>query len=308
MPVSALLPGLRERTLHSTDRLMATRAAFRAAGAGGSGLDPAQLFSARHLRQLCSALPLDQVNLILEAERLREEGLAFARSGDDADAAIHLARAAAIAERPVLSHHARIALLSFQLAADAYLWHRRGDPAAAAHSLEGAIVAAVELETLYGHDMEFRRIHLARNILRVRMGHSSPYGVAADSIALLLYIGGDGQRWPITAGDGVGSPARLTAGERGWAIDELLLNLALPGFDIRAIAGRLPLLQAAANMEPCLGAAVEWCRAMIGRHRRDYRLFLHHAIGFFEWGRSELAQAARVIDIALDELGYISSR
>lgn len=299
------MPRLRERTLHSTDRLSAARAAFRDAGPGENRLDPAQHFSARHLSQLASALPLDQVSLILEADRIREEGLALSRGGADHDAAIVLARAAAIAERPSLSHHARIALLGFQLAADAYLRHRRGDPAAAIHDLEGAIVAAVELETLHGHDMEFRRIHLARNILRVRTGCASPYSVAADSIALLLYIAGNRQRWPIATGHGIGSPTRLNSDERAWAIDELLVNLALPDFDIRAIAGRLPLLEAAAPAEPCLGAAVEWCRAMIGRHRRDYRLFLHHAIRFFESGRGQLIRAAGAIDAALDDLGFI---
>lgn len=305
MRVSGLMPRLRERTLHSTDRLSAARAAFRDAGPGEIGLDAAQQFSARHLGQLATALPLDQVSLILDAERTREEGLALARSGDDRAAAIFLARAAAIGAQPSLSHHARITLLSFQLAADAYLWHRRGDPAAAIHDLEGAIVAAVELETLHGHDMEFQRIHLARNILRVRIGSASPYSVAADSIALLLYIAGNRQRWPIATGHGIGSPARLSADERAWAIDDLLVNLAQPDFDIRAIAGRLPLLEAAASAEPCLAAAVEWCRAMIGRHRRDYRLFLHHAIRFFESGRGRLGRAAGVIDAALDDLGFL---
>jgi hypothetical protein len=291
------------------DRLSAARLAFRTnEWAGERRLDAGKQFSAQYLRRLAAVLTLEEITTILTAEQYREQGLALSRGGDNHAAGALLAQAATTCEQAQLSRHASVAALSFQLAAEAYIRHRLGDHAGAIRDLENAIIAAAELEAVFGHDMEFRRVHLARNILRVRTSEPIGRNVVADHIALLRYIGGDVARWPIVTGRGVGNPAAMTVGQAAWVIDELLVNLALPALDLGRNVDLLPKPEDCGDHDSDLHAAALWCHALANLARDRQQGFIDHATSFFEAGSGCLIHAGRHLESLLQDLGIVLDR
>lgn len=310
MSVTNLVPG-REiiRFMHSrsesssTDRLKQARRAFHGSTSMAALQHSTRFFWTRCLQQLSTVLLPHEISAILAADGLREEGLAHCHGGDFDAAALCLDRAAALCADASLSHRARVAGLSFGLAAEAYLRYRRGDVAGAVADLEGAIIATVELESLFGHAMEFRRVHLARNILRTQAGSAPATMIASRSIALLLHIGGDKARWPLTVGKSCAATTRMPHDERACAIDELLTNLVMPGFDTRVVVDYLYVLDKGAGLDPLLRAAVEWCWAMIYHQLGNRPLFLDRVTRFFETKASDLVDAAKLLDDILEDIG-----
>lgn len=304
MSVAATVRRARWWTKCPIERLAAARLTFQNACAEDSRRDASKLFSAHYLRRLSAVLTLQEISVILEAEQYREQGLASSRAGDQETADALLAQASAICEKAQLSRHASLAALSFQLAADAYIKHRRRDFSGAIGDLENSILTATELETVYGHDMEFRRVHLARNILRVRASVPLDGQVVDDTLSLLLYIAGDRKRWPIAAGRGVGNPARMAEGQSVWAMDEVLINLTLPAVDLGKDDCPLPMPEVGTSAHPELPAAVHWCHALASLSRGEPERFVAHAISFFELGSGGLIHAGRHLERACDERGF----
>lgn len=286
------------------DRLSTAHRAFRAAGADEGRFDAAKHFSSQYLRRLSSVLPLDEITIILAAEQYREQGLALSRKGDHEAASELLLHARQMCDQSQLSRHAGLAALSFQLAAEAYVRHRQRDYAGAIRDLEGAIAAAAELETAHGHDMAFRRVHLARNILRVRASVPLDGDVVADTMALLLYLGGETKSWPAILGPGAGNPAGMIEAQKIWAMDELLTNLALPTIDLARNADLLPISEGWAHAPRDLRAAIQWCHALANIHRGTGRRFLDHAISFFETGSGQLIHAGQHLETLLEKQGF----
>ena len=286
------------------ERLSAARLAFQTASADDNRHDAGKLFSSQYLRRLSAVLPLEEISVILEAEQYREQGLASSRAGDSDTAAALLSQAAATCEQAQLSRHASLSALSFQLAAEAYVKHRRRDYSGAIRDLENAILTATELERVHGHEMEFRRVHLARNILRVRASVPLDGVVVADSLALLLYIGGNKACWPIAAGRGAGNPARMAESQSVWAMDELLINLALPTIDLGETAHLLPIPEDWSFAHPDLLASLHWCHALTSLAQGNQGRFLNHATSFFELGSGSLVHAGRHLERVCDDLEF----
>lgn len=286
------------------ERLAAARLGFQQASAQDSRSDASKLFSAQYLRRLSAVLTLQEISAILEAEQYREQGLAASRAGDQEAADALLAQASTICDEARLSRHASLAALSFQLAAEAYIKHRRRDYAGAIGDLENAILTATELEAVFGHDMEFRRVHLARNILRVRASAPLDDQVVDHTLGLLFYIAGDRTRWPIAAGRGVGNPARMAEAQSIWAIDELLINLTLPAVDLGKTDCLLPMPEVGTSAHPELPAAAHWCHALASLSRGEAERFVAHATSFFELGSGGLIHAGRHLESVCDERGF----
>jgi hypothetical protein len=306
MPVIAFAEPHTAR-LTATSRLASARQAFNREKTTRLRLDANKLFSAAHLLKLAGLLPLEEVSVILAGEEKREQALSFARSGHLDRAEERLEQAAAISADAELSDHALVAIRASQLAADAYLAYRRGRYDAAIRDLEVAIEACVLLETRFDHDMEFRRVHLARNILRVRSFCAPAAEVVAESIDLLRYIGGDPLRWPFAAGRGVGEPVRMTAGQRAWAIDEVLVNFALTELDICAGRDSMPDLRKRQYLHGHVLASFEWCLAMIAWRADDARAFTRHAASFFEYRLQDLVHAGRILDNIIDDGSFLGA-
>lgn len=284
---------------HPVDRLSAARLAFRT-GVTGKGLEDAtKHFTAQFMQRLGRRLSSEQIATIVKAEHARQHGLASCRAGDNDAATLFLAHAEALCDEAALSRHARLAALSFQLAAQAYVHYRRRNRAEAISALESAIVTACELEAIYGHDMEFQRVHLARNILRVRASTPTDRTVLSDIVGLLHYIGGDRSRWPLPTGQNLGNPTKLSGFQSSWAIDELLLNLALPAIDIGSARELLPSFIKAEG----LSQTKNWCRAISSLRAGELQQAIADATLFFEEGGGRLVQAGQYLDSLLDQVG-----
>ncbi|TIX49707.1 hypothetical protein [Alteraurantiacibacter aquimixticola] len=286
-------------------RLSEARRAFRESAAEGGQPDAAQQFAADYLRRLAAALPGEEIAVILSAEQVREEGLAAGRRGDADRASELLAQAAKSCETAGLSRHASIAAMSFQLAAEAYIKQQRRDYYGAISDLENAILATIELETLYGHNMEFRRVHLARRILRNRSCMAEDAMVVGDTISLLLYIGGHAVHWPIVQGRGFGDPAKMSDSQSAWAIDEVLVNLSLPEIDLARNVHQLPRPEELRHAPAVLRAAIQWCHAVASQHREPNHDLIDHATSFFEVAEGRLVHAGRRLEGVLDEQGIV---
>lgn len=282
-------------------QLSTARRKFRVLSSENQRFDASKHFSSHYLRCLASVLPLEEITAILSAEQHREQGLALSRGGDNEAASRFLLEARKTCELANLSHHAYLAATSFQLAAEAYVKHRRRDYHGAIRDLKDAIAAAVLLEDRYGHDMEFRRIHLARNILRVRASILLDEDVVADIVGLLRYIGGDSQCWPVSLGSGSGDPAAMIEAQKIWAIDELLLNLALPQVDVAKHRRWLPTQEECVRFHPEIQAAFSWCHAMAcWSLDDDGDSFKINALAFFEISEGRLVNSGRHIDSLLE--------
>jgi len=282
-------------------RLAAARRSFERDRPAEMRLDIDKMFSQAYRLKLSTVLPPAEVAVMLAADNVRERALASARQGDLAEAAVQLRQAAALCEDGGLSDHGRIAGLAFQRAAEAFISYRRRRHDEALRGLEDAIIMCDHLTDVFGDAIEFRRIHFARNALRV-LCHSAPSErVVADTIDLLYYTAGDEARWPLAVGQGLGKPALLSMAQRGWAIDETIINLALPPVDIGAGRGFVPRVVHRHGFDRQLLAAFEWCDAMVALRTHDQRSFARHAINFFEHRNYDLVQAGRILDDAIEE-------
>src|SRR5690606_21258592 len=136
------------------ERLSAARLAFQTASADDNRHDAGKLFSSQYLPRLSAVLPLEEISVTLEAEQYREQGLASSRAGDSDTAAALLSQAAATCAQARLSPHASLSPLSRRLAAEAPVKHRRRDYSGASRGRETASLAATDLGTVHGHEME----------------------------------------------------------------------------------------------------------------------------------------------------------
>ncbi|KKC27506.1 hypothetical protein WP12_02810 [Sphingomonas sp. SRS2] len=280
-------------------RLATARRAFERQRPSELRLDAGKMFSQAYRLKLSTVLPAAEIAIMLAAEDMRELGLARARLGDLGDAAVQLRRAAALCDDSGLSDHGRIAGLAFQRAAEAFLAYRLGRHDEAVRSLEDAIIVCDHLADVFGDAIEFRRIHFARNILRVQCHGAPSERIVADTVDLLYYIGGDASRWPLAVGQGLGKPERLSAAQRGCAVDETIINLALAKVDIGAGRGFVPRIVHRQGFDGHLLASFEWCDAMMALGARDQRSFARHAINFFEHRNYDLVHAGQILDDAI---------
>lgn len=281
-------------------RLAMARRSFEHDRPAEMRLDIDKMFGQAYRLKLSTVLPPAEVAIMFAAEDIRHRALARARQGDLVEAAVQLRHAAALLEDGGLSDHGRIAGLAFQRAAEAYISYRRRRHEDAVHGLQDAIIMCDHLANAFGDAMEFRRIHYARNLLRISCLTAPSERVVADTVDLLYYIAGDEARWPLPVGQGLGKPARLSTAQRGWAIDETIVSLALPSVDVGAGRGFLPRMVHRRSFDGHLLAAFEWCDAMVALRTHDQRSFARHAINFFEHRNYDLVQAGRILDDFID--------
>lgn len=266
--------------------------------------NPGKAFSKSYLLNLADTLGLDQISVVLQAEPIRERGLALVRAGEIQDAELALSDAERHCAEASLSQHAYLAARTFQAAAEAYLAYRRRQYELAISLLEEALESSRVLSDDFGHDMEFRKVHLCRNIIRTQCYIVPANEVVQSTVALIAYILGNADRWPLRDEVPWSTGRSLADGEVLWSIDETIINLALPEVNLGQ-AGLTEIIQQEINASAQASysvakASYEWILAMIAASNGNESEILAHASVFFTEDPGGLSHAKKAIINALD--------
>jgi hypothetical protein len=254
--------------------------------------------NARHLR---NSLSLPEIAVVHRSAAVREKGLALVRSGDLQGGADLLRKARAFFTQATLCEEGVAFLESFQLAAEAYLQYKERQYDATRVALRGAIQACHVLRDEYGYCVEARRIHLARNIIRVETYANRQVEAMQLASRLVRYIDGRGEPWPIPDLRLVTAPDPLRAKARWILMDQILGELALLTRRHKPRAPDLIPLGSALFQEGAtddnFAPVHTWLAAMRASADGDAAAFLKHARVFFSEAPAYLAQAWRELSL-----------
>ncbi len=270
--------------------------------------NPGKSFSKKYLLTLASTLGLDQITVILNAESIRERGLALIRDGEIKKAKVVLSDAESLCVEANLSDHAYNAARTFQSAAEAYLAYRERQFEHAVNLLVEALETSRVLSNDFGHDMEFRKVHLGRNIIRAQCFMVQPDEVFASTVGIIKYILGDVACWPFKCQLEWSTTRPLTQDEMLWSIDETIINLALPHVGL----SQLDLTNGISRELNVLGhshslvaqAVYKWILAIAAAAQGKELESIAHATAFFELDPGGLVHAKKAI---LEVLSNISA-
>jgi hypothetical protein len=266
-------------------------------------------YHAEHILKIARTASLPEVTVLVRASEIREKGLAFIKAGDNANGAKWLREARRMFSGAELSREARLSAESFQYPAEAYLQYSRGDYGEAAASLLQAIVLCHALRDDYQHEVEVRRIHLARNIVRVKTKAGGRKDALMMSSLLVGYIEGHAALWPLPELRMTSTPDPLLAEERWALMDQVLGEIAL--LTTRRNETSLDFLSGSASWpfnndnNRAVGEFAQvygWLAARRAMVEGDARGFLTHSVAFFNQGRGYLNRAWRELTLDLVDL------
>ena len=265
--------------------------------------NPAKAFSASYLLKLAGSLDLNEISTLLHAEKIREQALGLARGGHIPEAEQLMSEMDALYHSAKLSRHAYITARSFHDAANAYLAYRQGRNEQAIQLLDMAIDTCRIMADEFGHDMEFRKVHLGRNIIRAQCFILSASQVVRATVAMVAYIKSDSCHWPFRDHEPWVTRRTLTDGEVLWSIDETLISLALPQVSLVETSMETVLDQHSGVDEfaspDAARAAHAWILAMIAAAYGDHGAMLSHAAVFYQTDPGGLNHSARVLKDAV---------
>jgi tetratricopeptide (TPR) repeat protein len=265
-------------------------------------------YNTRYILQIARSMSLPEITALLRASAIREKGLALIKAGDATKGAEFLREARRIFSEAALSKEAFVSADSFQYAAEAYLEYKKGDYAQAEASLLQAIILCHVLRDRYEHQVEVRRIHLARNIVRVKSLVGNREEALRMASLLVGYVEGDRTQWPLRELSMTAAPDPLLAKERWALMDQVLGEIAM--LATRRVPTSHELLSGSAGWLFLSGskAAGEFARvhAWLAARRAsiegDARGFLTHGIIFFAEGANYLRRAWRELSLDLMDL------
>jgi hypothetical protein len=272
---------------------------------GRSELSLDKKYNTQQLLKLARSASLPEITVMLHASRIREMGLASAKAGDTAKGAELIREARRIFSEAALSKEALLAMNSFQYPAEAYLQYKNGDYAQAEASILRSIMLCQVLRDEYEHQVEVRRIHLARNVVRVKTLAGNGEQALRMAGLLVGYVEGDQAQWPLPELCMTSAPDPLLAEERWVLMDQVLGEIALLADRRRATSHQLVSGSAGWFFSGGNGAAGEFARvhAWLAARRAsiegDAGGFLTHGIAFFAGGPGYLRQAWRELTLDL---------
>jgi hypothetical protein len=229
-------------------------------------------FGAAYLRQMSKSLTLMEVSAVLSAERVREAGLAEARAGDLVKASRLVAEARVTTVAANLSGEALWAAETFQLAAESYLNYRRRLYAEAAAELHGAIAVSIRLGSECGYRMDYRILHLARNLVHTESVLGSKRIAVGQALRLGAFISGRATAWPFAQHQVEHLPV-LDCDERTLAHDDTIGEIALASEGDHGPTIDLP----EADLSDMDIFLQDWLRAIKAYWRGEPSLFLRLA-------------------------------
>lgn len=180
--------------------------------------------SVRYIADLSRRLPAWEMALLADATEQREQALALAREGNALGARRLLAEAHRFINERIPSDEGRTSARSFHAAAEAFVDHAEGRHDGAYALLSEALGLCRRLRLEYGHTVEIRRVHLARNAVRLLwcLGrHEEAWTCCGD---LLGYVWGSHRPWPLGEATALQVDQRepLRDDERIFLTDQLL--------------------------------------------------------------------------------------
>jgi hypothetical protein len=253
-------------------------------------------YDARYAVELARRLPLVEIVDLGRATDLREEGLALARSGQIDEGAALVSEARMEVEGAKLSAEARLLAEWFQTPAEAYVEYRRGNIKAAEAALYRAIELCVPLRVEYGYRVQQRRIHLARNIVRVRNSGGRPVDSLELASQLIRCVECHSEAWPWPS-TMISDPDVLTLDVRLLLMDQILGDVARLLSIARADSRELLHVAetrgwfTAHNDHEAIERARTWLSARCMAVRGDWDGFLPFAGAFFAEPPGRLAMA-----------------
>jgi len=262
-------------------------------------------YNDQYMVQIAHRASLPEITVLLHASAIRENGLRLLKTGHIAQGAELLGKARRIFSEAVLSEETRLVAESFQYPAEAYLYFTRGEQTEAEAALITSIGLCQALRDAYDHEIEVRRIHLARNLIRVRAAMNRRADALDMGSHLVRYLEGVEECWPLHDFPMTRPPDHLLIDERFALMDQILGEIALlvpPG---RAMSRRLVASRAGwlfAEDKPSTGefAAVDaWLAARRAAVDGDASTFLVHTRAFFAGGRGYLFRAWRELTLDL---------
>ncbi len=146
---------------------------------------------------MAERLDEEEIRTLGIATDSRERGLCAARNGRLEEAIMLIAAARTIYGSANLSTQASECAEAFQTAAESYVQYKSSDYAAAVLSMSHSLRLCEVLANTYGYPLEMRRIHLARNIARIRASAGYTEEALRICAKLLQYIGGNEDAWPL---------------------------------------------------------------------------------------------------------------
>ncbi len=255
-------------------------------------------YNDQYFLQLGKRLSSFEISILLKASEVRERGLALARSGDVHNGGKALDAAREIYVEANLSREALITIESFQAPADAYLQYKRKEYCEACASLVAALKACQILRDEYGHNViEVRRIHLARNIIRVESVAGNLNKAMRLAGSLLRYIEGCNECWPFPELRLLTMPEPLALEEKLVLMDQILGEIASLLANPKDTARQLLKVSESylfrRDIDSQFVRVHIWLAAMRASVEEDLVGFLNNAILFFSDGPGYMGQAWR---------------
>jgi hypothetical protein len=254
-------------------------------------------------RSLRKNLSLREISVVYRSAGVREKGLKAARTGDLVSAARLIGQARDLFQATMLCKEALAFLESFQLAAEAYLQYKERHYDQARASLLGAIRACHVLRDEFGYLIEARRVHLARNIVRVETLVNNPKEAMRLASCLERYLEGCPERWPFLEFPVATVLEPLSDEIRLLLMDQILGEIALlwsrrnPQCRELMIQGSELLLRDGEMATGIFARVHTWLAAMGASAEDDVRGFLEHALYFFSERPGYLGNAWRELSL-----------
>lgn len=184
--------------------------------------NPSSIFSRQYLLNMSKNLLLPEISILLSAEKIREQGLKAAREDDIDNSIILISNSRSMCIQDSLSNEAIISAETFQSAAEAFIQYKKGNYHNAYELLRKSLECSQILNDQYGYNMELRKLHLTRNIIRVYSFIDCYEQSTYLAGCMIKYIEGNREYWPSSLLGTWSKHNEITLQEKWWSMDEIL--------------------------------------------------------------------------------------
>ncbi len=260
------------------------------------------------LLEMRKRLSLSEITTLLRASEIREFGLGLMRSGKLLGGEEAIRYADVLCRRTSLSPEASHIFECFQAPALAFLYYKQRKYADACSQLLSALKACQILSDEYKYNIESRRIHLARNIVRVKISAHCLNEAAVLAPAVIGYLQGDVGLWPFPDQALLLPPWPIDSDLIPSLSDQLLGEIVLLRSKNAAVAQQALKAAYLHLFRGQYGNNTSWRRVYIGiaalyaHVDGDVVAFLRYATDFLPGGPDQMYQSWNAIEQALAEV------